>query len=93
MFMIKEKDGEERYKFFSHRDCEYFPCHKTSDDSSFNCLFRYCPLYTLGDRCGGHFTYIKGIKDCSKCLVPHGRKAYDYILKRFEDLSEMARKD
>ncbi|MBO5973618.1 MAG: metal-binding protein, partial [Clostridia bacterium] len=33
------------YAFISHRDCEFFPCHQTSDVDNFNCLFCYCPLY------------------------------------------------
>ena len=44
----------------------------------FNCMFCYCPLYFLED-CGGNYTYIKGIKDCSNCLIPHKPKGYDYI--------------
>ncbi|MBP8030977.1 MAG: metal-binding protein, partial [Acetobacterium sp.] len=36
------------YKFFQHRDCEYFPCHQADDLEDFNCLFCYCPLYALG---------------------------------------------
>ena len=35
----------EFYKFFSHKQCEYFPCHKTDDPDNFNCLFCFCPLY------------------------------------------------
>lgn len=43
----------EHYKFFQNRECEYFPCHKTNDPEHFNCLFCFCPLYALGERCGG----------------------------------------
>ena len=38
----------ENYKFINHRKCEFFPCHETSDEDGFNCLFCYCPLYALG---------------------------------------------
>ena len=34
----------ENYKFFQHKDCEFFPCHKTNKPEDFNCLFCYCPL-------------------------------------------------
>ena len=73
----------EQYKFFQHKECEYFPCHGGADPENFNCLFCYCPLYTLGDRCGGNFTYTEsGIKDCSNCLRPHKRENYDSINKQ-----------
>ena len=28
-----------QFSFFSHRDCEYFPCHGGADPENFNCLF------------------------------------------------------
>ncbi|MDU6534823.1 MAG: cysteine-rich small domain-containing protein, partial [Intestinibacter bartlettii] len=63
------------YKFFSHTECEFFPCHKTNDPENFNCLFCYCPLYALKDKCGGNFKYTeKGIKYCKNCTLPHQRK-------------------
>ena len=81
----------ERYKFFQHRDCEYFPCHKGADPARFSCLFCYCPLYALGDRCGGAFTYNeRGIKDCTRCLRPHRPENYDEIIGRFPDLAALA---
>ena len=43
------------YAFFSNKECEYFPCHAGADPENFNCLFCYCPLYALGDKCGGNF--------------------------------------
>ena len=83
----------ENYKFFQHRKCEFFPCHKTEDEENFNCLFCYCPLYALGENCGGNFKYTEdGIKDCSDCLVPHRRKNYEYIMSKFNDIVEVARK-
>ena len=36
--------------------------------------------------------YRKGVKDCSNCLVPHGRKSYSYIVDKFPMLAELARK-
>ena len=62
----EETDMSEHYKFFQNKECEYFPCHKVKNTENFNCLFCYCPLYALGDKCGGNFKYIEGgIKDCS----------------------------
>lgn len=81
------------HAFFQNRECEYFPCHKVKDDRSFNCLFCFCPLYALGDKCGGNCTYTEnGIKDCSGCLIPHSTSGYDYILSKFPQLAELARK-
>ena len=79
---------DKNYKFINHRQCEYFPCHKTSDPENFNCLFCYCPLYALGKECGGNFTYTNGYKDCSNCLVPHKRDNYEYITKKLGELFE-----
>ena len=56
------------YRFFRNTDCEYFPCHKGADREKFNCLFCFCPLYALGENCGGNFRYTEeGLKDCSNC--------------------------
>ena len=63
------------YDFFQNKACEYFPCHKGADPENFSCLFCYCPLYALGENCGGDFCYTEdGIKDCSACLRPHIEK-------------------
>lgn len=84
----------ENYKFFNHKECEYFPCHKTNDPDNFNCLFCYCPLYALKDKCGGNFRYTdSGIKDCSKCTLPHRRDNYDYIIGKFQDIINITKKD
>ena len=83
----------ENYKFFQNLECEYFPCHKGADMESFNCLFCFCPLYALGDKCGGNFTYTdSGIKDCSSCLRPHRKENYDAICAGLSDVMEMAKK-
>ena len=77
--------------FFCNRDCAYFPCHKVEDPDSFNCLFCYCPLYMLGERCGGNFRYTKkGIKDCSGCTVPHRPDSAKYIYSRFSEIAQTA---
>lgn len=83
----------ENFKFFQHRECEFFPCHKTEDKENFNCLFCYCPLYALGENCGGNFKYAgDGIKDCSECLIPHKRNNYEYIINKFDDIVELTKK-
>ena len=83
----------QNYKFFNHQDCEYFPCHKTNDPDNFNCLFCYCPLYALKDKCGGNFRYTdNGIKDCSNCFLPHRRDNYDYIIRKFQDIINITKK-
>ena len=51
-------EGKE-YSYFSHKKCEFFPCHKNADPDDFNCLFCYCPLYALGEKCGGNFRYTE----------------------------------
>lgn len=81
------------YSFYCNRECEYFPCHPTDDPDNFNCLFCYCPLYALGDRCGGAFTYNEhGYKDCTHCAIPHRRENYGKIIGRYAELAELARK-
>lgn len=81
------------HSFFQNRECKYFPCHKGADED-FNCLFCYCPLYVLGDQCGGNFRYTeKGIKDCTNCLVPHSCGGYEHILKNFSKVAEIAKEN
>jgi len=65
-------------RFFENRGCEYWPCHRLE---RINCLFCFCPLYTLD--CGGNWKLTDGgIKDCSDCLIPHGEGGYDYVIAR-----------
>ena len=81
------------YDFFQNEEYEYFPCHAGADPENFNCLFCFCPLYALGDRCGGSFVYTEnGIKDCSNCLKPHRRENYDKIMNKMSDVLELAKK-
>ena len=83
----------ENYKYFQHKTCEYFPCHKTDKPEDFNCLFCYCPLYALGKDCGGNFTYTEtGVKDCSGCLIPHRRENYERIMAKMEQIITLAKK-
>jgi len=74
---------EESHKFFANKACMYYPCHDTPEED-FNCLFCYCPLYALGEKCGGNFSWavykdIK-IKICSNCPLPHEAKNYQYVM-------------
>ena len=81
------------YRFFQNKECEYFPCHKEADTETFSCLFCYCPLYALGDRCGGSFTYTaEGIKDCSGCLKPHREENYEKIMEKMPEILALAGK-
>ena len=81
------------HSFFQNRECSYFPCHKGADLETFNCLFCYCPLYALGDRCGGSFVYTEtGIKDCTNCLKPHRKENYEKILEQMNQVLKLAEK-
>ena len=78
------------YDFFQHKDCEYFPCHAGADPETFSCLFCYCPLYCLGDQCGGSFRYTEnGVKDCSGCMVPHKKENYGFITEQFQRIQRL----
>ena len=85
-------EGAEHYKFFNHAACEFYPCHDMPADQ-LNCLFCYCPLYCLGDSCGGNFSYIGDIKDCSACTLPHRVENYGYIMRKFELVKDVASKN
>ncbi len=66
-----------KYKFFTNKECEYYPCHKFKH---INCLFCFCPLYQYNN-CGGNYIILdNGIKDCSNCEIPHLEDGYDYIV-------------
>ena len=84
---------ENSSEFFQNRGCKYFPCHKNASEEDFNCLFCYCPLYALGERCGGNFTYTeKGIKNCTNCLLPHSEGGYEYVLSNFSKIARLAKR-
>ena len=73
------------HSFFANKECEFYPCHENIT-GDLNCLFCYCPLYSMGDRCGGNFKILpNGTKDCSDCTIPHSEKGYDYIMKKLQD--------
>ena len=77
--------------YFKNDECEYFPCHQVSGEY-FNCMFCHCPLYALGDQCGGNFVYIEGgIKDCSNCVIPHTESGVQHVKARLRRVSELAK--
>ncbi len=72
--------------FFANRDCEYFPCHRTDRPEDFSCLFCYCPLYAFGEDCGGAYVILEnGIKDCSRCTLPHEPENYKRIMEKLTE--------
>ena len=75
------------HKFFTNKECKYYPCHKNKDGSpmeDINCLFCYCPLYLLD--CPGDYTITSmGIKDCTNCTLPHHKENYDLVLNTFSN--------
>lgn len=87
---VQVKNGA---SFFRNVECPYFPCHAGVADEEFNCLFCYCPLYALGPRCGGDYSYTAaGIKDCSRCTRLHqGDNGALIVKEQFAQLAELAR--
>ena len=84
---------EKHYAFIQNRACEYFPCHEGVPAEEFNCLFCWCPLYTLGERCGGNCRYSEaGVKSCEQCAFPHYRENYRAVTERFPELAALAAK-
>lgn len=73
---------EDSARFFSNKKCEYYPCHKM--DGDLNCLFCYCPLYSLKN-CPGNYEIKKirerEIKVCTNCTFPHHAENYDKIIR------------
>ena len=87
-------EGIEKNSFFQHKECDYFPCHEGVPEELFNCMLCYCPLYTLGEDCGGNFTYTsKGRKNCRTCNIPHnGDSGVRLVRSRFDELAKLAAK-
>ena len=79
---------ENAHKFFSNKDCKYFPCHTMPNNVEFNCLFCYCPLYPLGEKCNGLFKLSgeKRIKNCIGCHLPHLPEYYDVVISKLKEL-------
>ena len=85
--MEEKNQDKKKFKSFQHKECEYFPCHSTGNQDQFNCLFCFCPLYTI-ENCGGNAKKTEtGIKDCSNCLVPHF--SYDHVISKLKEYNEL----
>jgi len=70
--------GEDRFKRFVHRDCEFWPCHQMEKKEWRSCLFCYCPLYLL--ECDGNYEQLpSGMKDCSGCTLPHEEGGWERV--------------
>ena len=81
---------ENSYKFFANTACRYFPCHENISAARFNCLFCYCPFYSLKEHCGGNFEYVgiwHNIKCCSKCTFPHDPDNYDLLVGKLKEMN------
>lgn len=87
-------EGETRhYRFFQNRECEHFPCHQGVAEENFNCLFCFCPLYTLGKKCGGNCFYDhKGRKSCKNCAFPHEKDHYDAVMARYGEIAAVVKR-
>ncbi len=82
---------ENSHRFFSNKECKYYPCHEM--EGELNCLFCYCPLYPY--ECIGNYRMIekdgRKVKSCRECTFPHQPGNYDRIneliktLKKRED--------
>ncbi len=74
------------YKFFENRQCEFYPCHDGVAQGAFNCLFCYCPLYVMGEKCGGDFRILaNGVKDCSLCTKPHSEGGFEHVMGKLAE--------
>ena len=79
---------ENNHRYFKNHSCKYYPCHQQPNDNGFNCLFCYCPLYGLGDKCGGSFEYMKNVKVCAGCHFPHVPENYDIIVAKLKEMNK-----
>lgn len=73
---------EDSHRFFSNTACKYYPCHDSP--TPLNCLFCFCPMYTLPN-CPGkpQFKEKNGriIKRCAGCDFPHRPENYDAVMQ------------
>jgi Zn-finger protein len=69
------------HKHFQNTECRYFPCHQID---TINCLFCFCPLYHL-ENCGGQYSVIDSVKDCSNCGLPHGPNGWEKVIDRLKE--------
>lgn len=73
---------ENSFSYFCNKDCQFFPCHDITASENFNCLFCYCPLYRFNDCQGNYIIMSNGIKDCSRCFIPHNPDNYNFIVEK-----------
>ena len=86
--------GHGERSFFQNRSCASFPCHKGIDAEAFNCLFCFCPLYTLGEHCDGDYTFSEsGKKSCVNCTFPHQRENYEAVLSRYPEIEACMKRE
>ena len=62
------------------------------DETAFNCLFCFCPLYPQYDKCGGNFkiTGKKKVKSCVDCNLPHMPDYYDSVMEKLKSANKTA---
>ncbi len=64
--------------FVNHR-CPFYPCHPLDAGDWHSCIFCYCPLYLL--HCEGSYVLLpSGMKDCSRCTLPHEAGGWEVVL-------------
>lgn len=92
--MHEEERRQNSRSFFANTACEHFPCHEGVAPEHFNCLLCYCPLYALGDACGGNFTYTsKGAKSCVSCNLPHdGERGVELVHEKWPLINALAQR-
>ena len=92
-FFMEGNMNKNSSQYFENRECEYYPCHTRED--GLNCLFCYCPLYSM-PTCPGEYSYIvangKRIKSCENCTYPHKRENYAAIIRILENNVETGEK-
>lgn len=78
------------YRYYNNKECEYYnTCHGGVKK---NCMFCFCPLYNT--ECIGNYVILDNVvKDCSKCMLPHTEKGYDYIINELTNIYKRTRDD
>ena len=72
----------ENFKFFQHKQCEFWKCHKTPV-WKFNCLWCFCPLFNTKECVNNN--------QCEECIFPHVKDNYDTIIKSLKRIYEHKR--
>lgn len=72
------------YKFFQHKRCEFYPCHKAKV-WKFNCLWCYCPLFSTEECVNSN--------NCVECVYPHVKDNYDYIIDKLRRIVNMKKEN